>query len=129
MDSQYPIQLEAIRPVRLEIRLVPEEDQVQPLQEPELEYYIAVCDHTKEAGRFLVSMRCTVGKPDNTTIVFMQVEVAALFSLEHGEPTIEELNEWARAKASYIIYPFLRENIHSLSSRVGLDYTLPLVHP
>ncbi|BCJ65725.1 hypothetical protein [Polymorphospora rubra] len=63
-------------------------------------------------------------------VASIQMDVVASFSLTEGErPERELLGSFMDQVAFFVVMPFIREGLHSLSTRIGLEpITLGLLH-
>ncbi len=58
----------------------------------------------------------------------LRVALAGQFLVNEEEFPKERVDEWARVNAPFILYPYVREQIYSLTARCGFSpFLLPLV--
>jgi preprotein translocase subunit SecB len=66
-------------------------------------------------------------EPPNSPF-FLQIQMLGVFHVNEEKFNIERIYEWAGKNAIYIFYPYLRENVYSLTSKSGFKpMILPLV--
>lgn len=60
------------------------------------------------------------GKHDNEIEFILTVEIIGIFSIEKATFSIDMVPAWQEKNAPYILMPFLREQVYSLSLRTGI---------
>jgi hypothetical protein len=59
---------------------------------------------------------------DEKDLARIEMAIVASFTLEGGEPPERKLvSEFIRRVAFFVVMPFIRESLHSLSTRLGLE--------
>ncbi|CAK3413180.1 preprotein translocase subunit SecB [Vibrio crassostreae] len=60
---------------------------------------------------------------------WLEAQVEVVFEVsEENKTSIQEIDEWLENNSPRIVYPYLREAVHSLAAKSGLeDLTLPLL--
>ena len=53
-----------------------------------------------------------------------RVEILGLFNVDDERFPIKSVHSWAKQNAPLILYPYLREQVFSLTSRAGFEGTL-----
>lgn len=76
-----------------------------------------------------IGLRCLMNQdvPEKETAPFeLNVEISGIFHYKKGEDD-GAIKYFAEHNAVYILMPYLREHVFSLTSRVGLNFHLPLI--
>lgn|SRR5450830_173165 len=83
-------------------------------------------DSTKQIQ---VKMRVTMGPQEGEQAPFQLVaELHANFEVDESRFEVRHINDWADKNAPLVLYPYLREQVYSLTSRAGFqEALLPLI--
>ena len=78
-----------------------------------------------ESHIITVSLKCGI---DENPSFSVNVEVSGVFEVDTDHFDIAFINEWAQKNAPYILHPYLREQLYSLTMHAGVEpLLLPLV--
>lgn len=98
------------------------------LEIEELSLISGYTDFDEKNKTINVKVKATIGDDDDDYPLRLIVDIRGKFSVNTDEFEIENIESWAKRNAPLILYPYVRENVYSLSSRVGLkDVLLPLL--
>lgn len=88
---------------------------------------IGISEFNVEESRIAISLRFESSGENNQFSI--KVEIRALFQVEFTAfESKEGVEAWAKSNGYYILLPYLREQVYSLSLRAGFDpVMLPLV--
>lgn len=87
----------------------------------------SVYDH--EAHQIQVKMRVSMGNQEGETSPFqLTVELHGNFEVDESAFDIKFIEDWADKNAPLVLYPYVREQVYSLTSRAGFpEALLPLL--
>jgi len=57
----------------------------------------------------------------NETPFDLKVELVGVFDVDEDRFPIQHIEHWASTNAPLILYPYLREHVHSLTNKAGFD--------
>lgn len=75
--------------------------------------------------RLQIGERAEEGKTPSTPLILI-VELTGEFVVDESRFPVDRLSDWANVNAPFILMPFLREQVYSLSQRCGFN---PIVLP
>jgi len=86
-------------------------------------------NYIEEENTIVVGLLLEIGMEDEPKTPFsMKVELFGEFSVEEERFSKDDLPHWAAHNAPFILFPYLREQVYSLSLRCGFPpLILPLV--
>ncbi len=125
--SLHPIQLEAIGVRGLFIKVINADNGIE-----NSDVKLAI-GHTPlgEDDTLVVTVRAMIGETEDgepETPCILRVALVATFRVNTVLFPVEHLDHWADFNAMFILYPYLREHIYSLTSRAGIrNAILPLL--
>jgi len=122
----YPIQLQEIGVRELSIIVV---DPTREVSGNDIRLEIGHAPLTEE-NVLSVRARASIGMDDEEANVpcRLRVELVAKFLVNTSEFPVDQVDHWARFNAMFILYPYLREHIYSLTLRTGIRTAiLPLL--
>lgn len=138
--NQHPIQLTSLQVLKLSIEVHDVKSALSDNYNPG--HYTMESGNSRldpETNTIHVSMRVRAGRfacdddmPDDEQElnkkqpVSILVEVGAIFKVDTSKFSIENIDSWASRNAPLTIYPYVREQVYGLSSRVGIK---PLLLP
>ena len=65
---------------------------------------------------------------DEDDVVTLKVEFHGRFKVDESSFPMDRLDHWADHNAPMVLYPYIREHVYSLTSKVGLpEGLLPLI--
>lgn len=125
--DQHPIQINSLSVRELHIKThVPVEVIEDSLEES---YTISVghSDYDHELQAIQVGLKFKAGSenPDESPYD-LSVEIVGNFSVNADEFPVRKVEDWAKENAPFILMPYLREQVYSLTTRCGIE---PIVIP
>ncbi|MGR5264089.1 protein-export chaperone SecB [Photobacterium damselae] len=133
--NYHPIQLRDVKVLELFISANPscmsEHDSDCGIETSEFGFYHTHSKYNKEAKSFIVKVAAVIGQEDetekHTTEFDLKVELLGVFEVDEDNFPMEYIDAFASKNAPLIMYPYLREQVYSLTTRAGFDSTvLPL---
>lgn len=131
---KHAIQLEGILVRELFIRVHPNNTYRNNEEKGHFQLETGHFNFDKEISEIDVGITIKIGKPDipegneNDTEFDLKVHLLAKFSVDQSQFPIEKIEHWAENNAPLILYPYIREHVHSLSIRAGIrPILLPLM--
>src|ERR1035441_6352683 len=113
----HAIQLKAILVEELHIEVKRQQPDQEPNEYP-IRVFVAHSPYDAERKIIQVGIKAETSDPDSTPYNLI-VEILGIFDVDESAFPIKEINHWAEFNAPYILFPFLREQIHSLTFRAG----------
>lgn len=129
----HPIQLEYIGVKELVAKtFIPPEPGIELGIEKGLKpkFSISHSEYDKESKTFSVYVRVTIGedKEDTKCPVFLHIGIIGFFKVVSDEFDLNNINHFAEHNAFYVMQPYLRDYLFSLSAKCGFKpVLLPLV--
>jgi len=133
----HPIQAIHIAPRELLIRSHTPPSVSLEYEEADFDLDLAHSDYNAEQKQIYISTRITIGSEtpelNDEGLVkgvpfFLRVELVGIFQVNDTEFPADRILEWANTNAVFIMYPYMREHVYSLTGRVGFKPALlPLV--
>ncbi|MGB5118833.1 MAG: hypothetical protein WBO26_18060 [Providencia rettgeri] len=81
----------------------------------------------QENNTINVMAKAIIGESDDFPL-YICIDVRGTFVVDTELFDVQYIESWAKRNAPYILYPYLREHVHSISCRVGLkEVMLPLL--
>ncbi|EKA2634121.1 protein-export chaperone SecB [Vibrio alginolyticus] len=132
--NYHPIQLRDVKVLELFISANPgcmsEQDSDCDIESSEFGFYHTHSEYNEEAKSFIVKVAAAIGRDDDeepTTEFDLRVELLGVFEVDEEHFPMEHIEAFASKNAPLIMYPYLREQVYSLTIRAGFDSTvLPL---
>ena len=122
----HPIQLVDLKVLKLSLEIAPEKEQDKLPDEGSFSLYSGFSDFNKEKREIAVKAGIKIDSDEDDSPFSLHVELLCLFSIGDKCPT-KYIDSWADKNAPLILYPYLREHVHSLTSRAGFEgLILPL---
>jgi preprotein translocase subunit SecB len=82
-------------------------------------------DYDANAHQIQVRMRVMMGHEEGKKSPFqLAVELHGNFVVDESQFDIKFIEDWAERNAPLVLYPYLREQVYSLTSRAGFQETL-----
>lgn len=118
----HAIQLVSLRVVELAIKV----DVTAPKDTELGEFSIetASSKYNAEKHRINVKMRVVSGENDEDGPLQLKVEVVGVFKVDESAFPVDKIAHWADHNAPLILYPYVRENVYSLTNRAGFSQAL-----
>lgn len=126
----HPIQLEEI--VVSKLSLIVHKPRLAKKFLGEIDLKIKVGASEYEEGDPIVAVgiqvKATPKSKDGESPVFeLDVELSGQFNVDYTQFKFEDLHEWSRINAPYLLLPYVREQLYGLALRAGIDnLILPL---
>lgn len=133
--NYHPIQLKDVKVLELFISANPgcmsDLDSDCDIEVSEFGFYHTHSKYNEEAESFIVKVAAVIGREDEseepTTEFDLRVELLGVFEVDEDNFPTEHIEAFASKNAPLIMYPYLREQVYSLTTRAGYDSTvLPL---
>ena len=132
-NKQYPIQLKGLMVRELFIRVNnPQDSRTDENREFSLGIGHSKFDHTNNSIEVITVV--SIGEPDNSeeellsTPFDLKVRLIAKFIIDVNHFPEDQIEPWAEHNAPIILYPYIREHVHSLTIRAGIGpVLLPLM--
>src|SRR4051812_27472557 len=127
----YPIQPKFIAVRELYIKAHTPPNQRLGVNADEIIFKSSHTDYDAERHVIEIGAQVEYGietKPDEVVPYSLRVHIMGQFKIDEAVFGREKIDLWARINAPFILYPFLREHVFSLTARSGFDpLLLPLV--
>lgn len=94
--------------------------------EARITYKIGFNQFDVEKKVLTVGFKCLLNEDVDKAPFQLTVELIGVFTIGDEFPS-DKIESFAKGNAPLILMPYIRESIHTLSSRTGLDIILPLV--
>jgi len=120
--ENHPIQLKALKVLELSIKVIQEPDQQACPGKFSLFHGQGEYDQEKKA--IAVKIGVEMGREVEDSPFELRVEILGLFNVDDEKFPIKSVHSWAKQNAPLILYPYLREQVFSLTSRAGFEGTL-----
>lgn len=132
----HAIQLESLSVVELFIRCNMHASSSYRIEDRQFSLTTGYSQYEAENQSIAVKLSATIGKGNSIdsdeannkeTPFDLFVEIAGVFVVDDSKFNLSVIDKWAARNAPLIIYPYLRENVYSLTSRAGFTgVILPL---
>jgi preprotein translocase subunit SecB len=123
--ENHPIQLRALKVLELSIKVISEHKQL-----PDIEKFSLFHGHSgydDEEKVIAVKIGVEIGREIEDTPFELRVEILGGFNVDEEKFPLKFIHNWAEQNAPLILYPYLREQVFSLTSRAGFEgILLPL---
>ncbi|MBE4585482.1 hypothetical protein BOO29_10965 [Vibrio navarrensis] len=132
--NYHPIQLRDVKVLELFISANPscmsDKESGCEIENGEFSFYHTHSKYNEEAKSFIVKVAAVIGREDEeepTTEFDLRAELLGVFEVDEDHFPVEQIEAFASQNAPLIMYPYLREQVYSLTTRAGFDSTvLPL---
>jgi preprotein translocase subunit SecB len=129
----HPIQLRTVKVLRLFISANPDCDLDGGDENEKFGFYHTHSDYNEETKSFFVKIAAIIGKEEYedgeepASEFDLKVELLGVFDVDEEHFPVQHVNAFAKKNAPLIMYPYLREQVYSLTTRAGFDSAvLPL---
>lgn len=126
MFKLHAIQLKDLKVLTLSLKVNTEKNQDKL---PDLGSFNLSHGHSEfdpDLNRIAVKIGIEISSSDNSPFD-LEVEIIGLFEVDLEQFKEKFITSWASKNAPLILYPYLREQVHSLSNRAGFSgLLLPL---
>lgn len=132
----HAIQLETIKVVETTLVVHDFQRAHEDGQDVNFHFQNSSSKYDPETQTIIVGIRGVMGDgevdpvdPAKSSPFFIRVELRAVFRVDESNFPVAEIDNWARANAPLILYPFLREHIYGLALRAGIkEVIIPMVN-
>ncbi len=126
----HPIELKLLHVAELSIKLHTPPDEVGEIPKEAFKILHGYSDYDDQNKGFTAGIILEIGKGMSESEVpfHLKIEIVGIFSVDEQNFDLKYVEDWAQKNAHFILMPYLREQVYSLSSRCGLSpIILPLV--
>jgi preprotein translocase subunit SecB len=125
----HPIQIESVDVVELYIKMNEPAYKDLVVNLNQMSFTVARTEYDIENKVIMVGLICELEDTEEISLPFnLRVELFGIFSVNEEKFDIPNINDWAERNAPFILYPYLREQIYSLTMRCGISpINIPLV--
>ncbi len=124
--KKHPINLSKISIIKLSIEIF-NLDKSKNLKDIKFNISTGHTDFNVESKKISVGLKVEIGLDKEEKLpLAVAVEVSGLFRVNDDEFPLEKIDVWAKENAPLILWPYIREQIYSLSIRCGIS---PIVLP
>lgn len=126
LNKKHAIQLQDLKVLQLSI-VVRSSSQAIPAVE-EFHLYHGHSTYDNEKGIIAVKLGVEIDSEiDEKSPFDLKVEILGFFKVDKNNFNIDYLEDWAARNAPLVLYPYIREQVYSLTSRAGFNgMLLPL---
>lgn len=135
--NYHPIQLRDVKVLELFISANPScmstQDSDCDIENSEFGFYHTHSKYDEETKSFIVKVAAVIGREEEdkdkepTTEFDLRAELLGVFEVDDSTFPMEHIEAFASRNAPLIMYPYLREQVYSLTTRAGFESTvLPL---
>lgn len=122
----HAIQLIAVQPLILSVSAQSDPDEMKNF-EGTIQLESTHSDYNEELKTLHVKVRAVIPQESGLPLS-MHVEILGVFQVDESQFDKKYINDWASNNAPLVLYPFLREQVFSLSVRVGAQgLIVPLI--
>lgn len=122
----HAIQLMVVQPTELSIRVAGDPSEVENF-EGVVKLEAAHSAYDEDEKTIHVRVRAIIDEAEDVPLA-MRVEIVGVFKVDESRFDRAHVLPWARTNAPMVLYPFLREQVFSLSQRVGArGFIVPLI--
>ena len=124
----HPIQTLSIDVVELHIRVNKRLTGKEELESPPISLGVAHGEYDSNNNTIQVAVKVEIGTEKEEPLLpfSLKVELVGEFEVDEGAFPVDKISDWAKRNAPYIFFPFLREQVYSLTARAGFP---PLILP
>lgn len=116
----HAIQLIAVQITELSIRVTADPSTLNQFEEGFVQLQTAHTPYNEADKTVQVRVRAEVPE-DKGLPVSLHVEVVGAFQVDEDKFDKQYVEAWAKSNAPLVLYPFLREQVFSLTVRVGMQ--------
>lgn len=126
LNKKHAIQLQDLKVLQLSI-VVRSSSQAIPAVE-EFHLYHGHSTYDNEKGIIAVKLGVEIDSEiDEKSPFDLKVEILGFFKVDKNNFNIDYLEDWAARNAPLVLYPYIRKQVYSLTSRAGFNgMLLPL---
>lgn len=114
----HPIQLVSIKTLELSIKDNPDYSGNNKEDSYPYKLGIANAPFNEKDSTITVKVRAEISSVEDRQVPYtLRAEIAGLFEVNKDVFPMDFIEDWARKNAPLILYPYLRENVYSLTTR------------
>lgn len=122
----HAIQLVAVQPLVLSVSVQCDPEEMKNF-EGSIQLESSHSEYDEENKVLQVKVRALIPEECNLPLS-LHVEIVGAFKVDESQFRKDDIDSWARKNAPLVLYPFLREQVFSLSVRVGAPgLIIPLI--
>ncbi len=127
-NVQHPIQLVDLKVLELSLKVKLENAQDRMPDSGVFGMHHGHTEYDAENKRIVVKVGVDMSEEnDDETPFEMKVELLGVFLVDESRFPVKFIEDWAAKNAPLILYPYIREQVHSLTTRAGFSgVILPL---
>ena len=124
--KHHPIQLVKVQIKELQILVNDPAECEKDNLEAQISYRVGSNQFDNEEKVLMAGFKCLINTENDNAPFSLVVELIGVFTVSDEFPE-DKIEHFARYNAPIILMPYVRENVHSLDIRAGVDIYLPLV--
>jgi len=125
--KKHPIQLVDLKILTLSIVVEPSKDQRQLPDTGSFRLYHGHSEFNEETNQIGVKVGVKIDSEEDSSPFDLKIELMGVFDVNTSEFDVSYVNDWSSKNAPLILYPYIREQVHALTSKAGFDgLLLPL---
>lgn len=125
--TQHAIQIKDLKVLTLSLKVDPEKDQSKLPEFGCFRLYHGFSEFHAESRRVAVKIGVEISSDNDDSPFDLEVELLGVFEVDLTRFNEKFVNDWAAKNAPLILYPYLREQVYSLTNRAGFEgLLLPL---
>lgn len=122
--KMHPIQIVDLKILTLAIEIDPAIEQRTLPDSGSFRIYHGHSEFNNETSQIGVKVGVSIDSQEDNSPFTMKVELLGVFDVDQSEFDIKYINDWSSKNAPLIMYPYLREHVHALTSKAGFDGVL-----
>ncbi len=128
----HPIQIESVNVVELSIKMKEPVHKDLEIDLSHMSFTVARTEYDNDNKTIMVGLICDLKDSEESEKInlpfSLRVELFGAFSVDEKRFDLAHINDWAERNAPFILYPYLREQVYSLTMRCGIPpVNVPLV--
>jgi len=125
--KKHPIQLVDLKILTLSINVDPLKDKRKLPDSGQFRLYHGHSEFNHESSQIGVKVGVAIDSEEDDSPFDLKVELMGVFDVDQSEFNITYVDDWSSKNAPLVLYPYLREHVHALTSKAGFDgLLLPL---
>lgn len=125
----HAIQLKTLQVIELSVKLkrgLNLEDEPEPQSGLDFSLATGYSDYDEDNRLIFVEIGASIGADDDNAPFEMRVQLVGGFEVDDTRFPLVHIVHWARNNAPLVLYPYLREHVYGLSSRIGAQHPVLL---
>lgn len=125
--KKHPIELQNLKVLQLSLIVNGEKNQEELPKSGSFRLYHGCSDYNIDSKEIGVKIGIKIDSESDCSPFDLQVEIIGGFEVNPEKFDVKYVEDWAAKNAPLILYPYLREHVHSLTNRAGFEgLLLPL---